>query len=130
MTSPLARLRRLLCCPPPPPVTGVIAQTGGGSGEVLVAWDRLPIASGVSVYRVYRRVAPGVWRPLASVGSSASDPSLPGKVVLLDHPGAFPGGGAGGGDEDGAGLRSYVVAALGPTGLEGPWSASVSAPPP
>jgi hypothetical protein len=130
MASLYARLRRRLCCPPPPRVTGVEAHTGGGSGEVLVAWDRLPIATGVSVYRVYRRVAPGVWRALAAVESSASDPTLPAKVVLLDFAGAFPGGGAGGGDEDAAGVRTYVVAALGASGLEGPWSATAAAAPP
>jgi hypothetical protein len=127
--SPLSRLRRLLCCPPPPRVTGAEAHGGGGSGEVLVAWDRLPIASGVAAYRVYRRVAPGVWRPLAVVESASSDPSFPGKVVLLDLAGTFPGGGAAGGDEDGSGLRTYVVAALGDSGLEGAWSAPAAAAP-
>ena len=44
--------------------------------------------------------------------------------------GTFPGGGASGGDEDGAGLRHYVVAALATSGVEGPWSAEVTAGPP
>jgi len=130
MRGLLARLRRVRCCPPPPRVTGLVAQTGGGSGEVLVAWDRLPIAAGVAFYRVYRRVAPGVWRPLAAVTDMASDPGLPGKVVLLDVAGTFPGGGGGGGDEDDSGLRTYAVAAVGTSGLEGPWSAQAAAGPP
>jgi hypothetical protein len=128
----LTGLRRRLCCPPPPPprVTGLVAQTGAGSGEVVVAWDRLPGSARVAVYRVYRRVAPGVWRPLAAVESSASDPGFPGKVALIDFAGAFPGGGSGGGDEDGSGARTYVVAALGASGLEGPWSAPAAGSPP
>ena len=122
-------LRKRLCCPPPPRVTGVVAGSGGGSGEVFVAWD--PLAGGVAAaYRVYRRTAPGVWRPLATVTPTAFDPAFPGKVVLLDFAGTFPGGGASGGDEDGAGLRHYVVAALATSGVEGPWSAEVTAGPP
>jgi hypothetical protein len=110
-------------------VTGVVAATGGGSGEVFVAWD--PIPGGVAAaYRVHRRTAPGVWRPLATVTPTAFDPAFPGKVVLLDFAGTFPGGGASGGDEDAAGLRHYVVAALGNAGVEGPWSAEVTAGPP
>jgi hypothetical protein len=120
-------LRARLCCPAPPAPTGVVAATGGGSGEVFVAWDPVP---GVGRYRVHRRAAPGVWRPLATVAASASDPAFPGKVVLLDVAGTFPGGGAAGGDEDGAGLRHYVVAAVSSAGVEGPWSAEVTAGPP
>jgi hypothetical protein len=126
----LTALRRRLCCPAPPRVTGLAAATGGGSGEVLVSWDRLPIAAGVAVYRVYRRVAPGVWRPLAAVEPVSSDPGLPGKVVLLDHPGAFPGAGTAGGDEDATGARTYAVAALGTSGREGAWSAPATGSPP
>lgn len=130
MRGPLGRLRRLLCCPLPPRVTGLAARTGGGSGEVILSWDRLPIAAGVTFYRVHRRVAPGVWRPLAAVTDVAADPSMPGKVVLVDFAGTFPGGGSAGGDEDGAGLRTYAVAAVAGTGVEGPWSAAASAGPP
>jgi len=124
------RLKKLRCCPPPPRVTGVVAQTGGGSGEVLVAWTPLPPAAKVAFYRVYRRVTTGVWRPLAAVTAAAVDPGFPGKVVLLDFAGTFPGGGSGGGDEDGSGRRTYTVAAVGTSGLEGPWSAQAVGSPP
>ena len=124
------RLKKLRCCPPPPRVTGVVAQTGGGSGEVLVAWTPLPPSARVAFYRVYRRVATGVWRPLAAVTAAAVDPGFPGKVVLLDFAGTFPGGGSGGGDEDGSGRRTYTVAAVGTSGLEGPWSAQAVGSPP
>ena len=124
------RLKKLRCCPPPPRVTGVVAQTGGGSGEVFVAWPPLSAAADVAFYRVYRRVATGVWRPLAAVTAAAVDPGFPGKVVLLDFAGTFPGGGSGGGDEDGSGQRHYVVAAVGTSGLEGPWSAKAVGSPP
>lgn len=123
------RLRRLLCCPPPPRVTGLVAVTGAGSGEVVIAWDPSP-AAGVAHYRVHRRVSPGVWRLLATVDPSSHDPGFPGKVALLDWPGAFPGGGAGGGDEDGSGRRTYAVAAVGASGVEGPWSMPASGSPP
>ncbi|HMO00059.1 MAG TPA: hypothetical protein PKD59_11655 [Miltoncostaeaceae bacterium] len=128
MPGLLDSLRKRLCCPRPPRVTGVVAATGGGSGEVFVAWDPLP--AGVAAYRVYRRTSPGVWRPLATVTPTAFDPAFPGKIVLLDVAGTFPGGGAAGGDEDASGLRHYVVAALGSAGVEGPWSAQVAAGPP
>ena len=129
MAGPLATLRERLCCPRPPRVTGVVAATGGGSGEVFVAWD--PVPGGVAAaYRVYRRTAPGVWRALATVTPTSFDPAFPGKVVLLDFAGTFPGGGPGGGDEDASGLRHYVVAAISAAGLEGPWSAPASAGPP
>jgi hypothetical protein len=125
----LDTLRKRLCCPPPPAVTGVVAATGGGSGEVFVAWDPVPGGAAAS-YRVYRRAAQGVWRPLAAVTPAATDPGFPGKVVLLDFAGTFPGGGSGGGDEDAAGVRHYVVAAVSAAGAEGPWSAQVGAAPP
>ena len=130
MSALLHRLKKLRCCPPPPRVTGVVAQTGGGSGEVFVSWPPLPPSAHVAFYRVYRRVATGVWRPLAAVTAAAVDPGLPGKVVLLDFAGSFPGGGTGGGDEDGSGQRHYVVAAVGTSGLEGPWSAHAVGSPP
>ena len=66
---------------------------------------------------MYRRTAPGVWRRLAAVTPTAFDP-------------AFPGGGASGGDEDGAGRRHYVVSAVSAGGVEGPWSVEVTAGPP
>ena len=88
----LDRLRRLLCCPPPSQVTGVEAQTGGGSGEVFVAWNHNPPSEHIAFYRVYRRVGTGVWRHLAAVTEQATDVNFPGKVAMLDFEGNFPGG--------------------------------------
>jgi len=120
-------LKRWRCCPPPPQVTGVVAQPGGGSGEVFLGWDPLPAAADVAHYRVYRRVQAGVWRPIAAVTPDAEDPALPGKVVLLEIPGAFPPAQP---DVGPAGARTYAVSAVGGSGLEGPWSVPVTGTPP
>lgn len=122
----LHRLKRLRCCPPPARVTGLVAQTGGGSGEVFVGWDPLPSAERVAFYRVYRRVQTGVWRLLASVTDAAMDASMPGKVVMLDFEGNFPGHS----DFGPSGERTYVVSAVARSGLEGPWSPPVTGTPP
>lgn len=122
----LSRLRRLRCCAPPPRVTGVVAQTGAGSGEVFVAWSPSAPAARIAHYRVYRRVQTGVWRPLASVTPASTDINFPGKVVLLDIPDNFPGFS----DFGTTGERTYVVSAVGTSGLEGPWSAPAAGSPP
>ena len=119
-------LTSLLCCSPPGTVTGVEAQTGGGSGEVFVAWSPRPAGERVIAYRVYRRVQTGVWRLLAEVTADATDVNFPGKVVLLDFPENFPGFS----DFGGSGERTYVVTALGRSGLEGLPSAPVVGSPP
>jgi hypothetical protein len=107
-------------------VTGVEAQTGGGSGEVFVAWSPRPPGEKVIAYRVYRRVYAGVWRLLAEVTADATDINFPGKVVLLDIPDNFPGFS----DFGASGERTYVVTALGRSGLEGRPSAPVAGSPP
>jgi hypothetical protein len=119
-------LASLRCCPPPGIVTGVEAQTGGGSGEVFVAWSPRPPGEHVFAYRVYRRVQAGVWRLLADVTEHATDPGFPGKIVLLDYPENFPGFS----DFGGSGERTYVVTALGRSGLESRPSAPVVGSPP
>ena len=126
MRRTLHRLRRLRCCAPPPRVAGLVAQTGGGSGEVFVGWDPLPPSDRIAFYRVYRRVQTGVWRQLASVTDAAMDASMPGKVVMLDFEGDFPGHS----DFGPSGERTYVVSAVGRSGLEGPWSLTVVGTPP
>jgi hypothetical protein len=126
MPGLLDRLKRLRCCPPPPRVTGVVAAAGGGSGEVFVAWDPLPPSAEIAFYRVYRRVQTGVWRQLAAVTGLAVDANFPGKVVMLDIPDNFPGFS----DFGPAGERTYVVSAVGRSGLEGPWSNEVVGTPP
>lgn len=122
----LLRLRRLRCCTPPARVTGVVAQTGGGSGEVFVAWSPLAPSARIAHYRVYRRVSPGVWRLLACVTAASTGVNFPGKVVLLDIPDNFPGFS----DFGATGERAYVVTAVGTSGLEGPWSAQATGSPP
>ena len=126
MSKLLSLLKRVRCCPPPGRVTGVTAQTGGGSGEVFVAWDPLPPAAQVTHYRVYRRVSAGVWRLLAAVTTASTDINFPGQVVLLDIPDNFPGFS----DFGTTGERTYVVTAVGATGLEGPVSAEAAGSPP
>jgi hypothetical protein len=120
------RLSFLRCCSPPGIVTGVEARTGGGSGEVFVAWSPRPPGERVFAYRVYRRVQTGVWRLLADVTDHATDPGFPGKIVLLDYPENFPGFS----DFGGSGQRTYVVTALGRSGLESQPSAPVVGSPP
>jgi hypothetical protein len=122
----LDRLRRLLCCRPPSKVTGVEAQTGGGSGEVFVAWNRNPPTEQIAFYRVYRRVGTGVWRNLAAVTELAIDVNFPNKVAMLDFEGNFPGGS----DFGPNGERTYVVTAVSRAGLEGPVSSQVVGTPP
>jgi hypothetical protein len=122
----LDRLRRLLCCRPPSKVNGVEAQTGGGSGEVFVAWSPNPPPEQVAFYRVYRRVGTGVWRHLAAVTEEATDVNFPGKVAMLDFEGNFPGLS----DFGASGERTYVVSAMSRAGLEGPVSDQVVGSPP
>jgi hypothetical protein len=107
-------------------VTGVEAQGGAGSGEVFVAWSPNPASEEVAFYRVYRRVSDGVWRNLAAVTAAATDASFPGKIVLLDIPDDFPGFR----DFPDSGERTYVVSAVGQSGLEGPPSVQVVGIPP
>jgi len=126
MRRAVHRLTRVRCCAPPPHVTGLEAQTGGGSGEVFVAWDPLPPSERIAFYRVYRRVQTGVWRPLAAVADTATDPGFPGKVAMLDFEGNFPGLS----DFGPAGERTYTVSAVGRSGLEGPWAPPVTGTPP
>jgi hypothetical protein len=120
------RLRHLLCCRPPSRVIGVVTGTGGGSGEVFVAWSPNPPGEDIAFYRVYRRVGPGVWRHLAAVTPDASDVNFPGKVAMLDFEGNFPGGS----DFGPNGERTYVVSAVSRSGLEGPVSSEVVGTPP
>ncbi len=126
MPPRFGRLKRLMCCPPPPRVAGLVAEAGGGSGEVFVAWTAQPPSSAVAFYRVYRQVRTGVWRQLAAVTDAAVDANFPGKVVLLDTPENFPGST----DFGSSGERTYVVAAVGTSGLEGAWSLEVIGTPP
>ena len=114
-------VRRKLCCPPPSQVTGVEAATGGGSGEVFIAWTPNPAPENVVFYRVYRRVQDGVWRNLAAVTDEATDINFPGKIAMLDTPDNFPGFS----DFPESGERTYIVSAIGRSGLEGPVSTPV-----
>jgi hypothetical protein len=126
LSHQLDRLRRLLCCRPPSQVIGVVTGTGGGSGEVFVAWSPNPSGEDIAFYRVYRRVGTGVWRHLAAVTDQATDVNFPGKVAMLDFGGNFPGGS----DFGPGGERTYVVSAVSSAGLEGPVSGEVVGTPP
>jgi hypothetical protein len=75
--------------PPPPPaeppvaVSGLRAQPGGGSGEIVVNWAGSPGATG---YRVYRASAPGDPMKLAAtytVASGATTVSWPGSYEFI-----------------------------------------------
>lgn len=106
--------------PPPSPVANVTAHAGGGSGEVIVEWDRLPPAENVAFYRVYERRGTGRYWQLAIVTSDAPD-DQPGRVGLIDAPDYWPWPSIG----IGAGPRCYVVTAVSSHGLEGAFSAEV-----
>ena len=116
---------RLRCCPPPPQVTGVTANAGGGSGEVVVTWDPLPAGSSVAFYRVYQRKGTGLWWHLAIAGDAALGVLAPGRIGIVDAPDAWPwpsGGVA-------PGPRCYTVTAVSTGGLEGPMSAEACGAP-
>jgi len=121
-----AGVRRVRCCPPPPEVTGVTAEPGGGSGEIVVTWDPLAPDADVAFYRVYQQKAAGLWWHLAVVTSDALGAIAPGRLGLVDAADQWPwpsGGVA-------AGPRCYRVTAVSGHGLEGPMSTDVCASPP
>jgi hypothetical protein len=118
------RLGHIRCCPPPPSISGLVAQPGGGSGEVVVAWDPLPAAADVAFYRVYERKGTGTWWHLAVVDDSTLGLLVPGKVGLVDAPDYWPWPTIGVTD------RCYTVTAVSRRGLEGPMSAEVCSSPP
>jgi hypothetical protein len=105
-------------------VTGVEAQPGGGSGEVVVVWDPLPAAADVALYRVYERKGVGTWWHLAVVDDSALGLLVPGKLGLVDAPDYWPWPTIGVAD------RCYTVTAVSRRGLEGPMSAEACSSPP
>lgn len=111
-------LHRVRCCPPPPRVTGVLAQAGGGSGEVMVTWDPLPPSANVAFYRVYERKDTGLYWHLAVVTSAALGALVPGRLGVVDAADywPWPSGGLA------PGQRCYVVTAVSTRGLEGPMS--------
>ena len=109
-------LRRVRCCQPPPAVTGLTAQAGGGSGEVLVTWDPLPATADVAFYRVYERKGAGTWWQLAIVDDASLGLLMPGKVGLVDASDYWPW------PTIGVAARCYVVTATSRRGLEGPMS--------
>src|SRR5262245_1662736 len=107
---------RWRCCPAPAMVTGVTAEAGGGSGEVVVSWDRLPASEDVAFYRVYERKSTGLWWHLAVVTNDAFGLQAPGRFAIVDAADYWPwptGGTA-------PGARCFVVTAVSTHGLEGP----------
>jgi hypothetical protein len=127
--SILDQARNLLtkCCPPPPQVTGVLAQTGGGSGEVQITWDPLPPSAQAAFYRVYERRGTGEYWHLAVVTHAALGALAPGKLGIVDAPDYWPW-------PSDSGIppvpRCYAVTAVSTSGLEGPMSAEACGSPP
>lgn len=63
----------------PGPVTVLDAGQGGGSGEIVLQWDGVPLAVG---YRVYRAAAPGgPFAVSAEVDASSGENNLGGAFV-------------------------------------------------
>jgi len=109
---------RWRCCPPPPKVTGVTAQAGGGSGEVVVTWDPLPASANVAFYRVYEKKLTGQYWHLAVVTTDALGLLAPNRLGVVDAADYWPwptGGTT-------PGPRCFVVTAISTHGLEGPMS--------
>jgi hypothetical protein len=113
------------CCPPPPKVTGLLAQPGGGSGEVMVTWDPLPMSADVVFYRVYERKAVGEWWHLAVVTDAALGVLAPGRLGIVDAADYWPWPSGGVAPVP----RCYVVTAVSRRGLEGPMSVEVCGSP-
>ncbi len=84
---------RWRCCPPPPKVTGVTAQAGGGSGEVVVTWDPLPASANVAFYRVYEKKLTGQYWHLAVVTTDALGLLAPNRLGVVDAADYWPGDG-------------------------------------
>ena len=124
MPSILERIPFLRCCPPPPAPSGLTAQPGGGSGEVVVTWDPLPPSAGVASYRVYERKDAGTFWLLAVVTDAALGGLQPGRLGIVDAFDFWPW------PSGGAAQRCYRVAAVSTHGLEGPMSAEVCGTPP
>ena len=108
----------------PPQVTGVIASTGGGSGETVITWPPLPASAGVGVYKVYKRKADGSQLPPATILPS-TPPIEPGRLGVVDAPDTGPWPTT---DPD-PGPRCYKVSAVSTIGVEGPQSAEACASP-
>jgi hypothetical protein len=114
------------CCPPPPKVTGVTATTGGGSGEIEVTWNSLPVSAQVAFYRVYERRLQGQWWHLAVVTDDALGLIAPGRLGITDAAEYWPWPTIG----TAPGPRCFVVTAVSTHGLEGPWSDEACGSPP
>ena len=116
---------RWRCCPPPPKVTGVTAQAGGGSGEVVVTWDPLPASANVSFYRVYEKKLTGQYWHLAVVTTDALGLLAPNRLGVVDAADYWPWPSGG----TTPGPRCFVVTAISTHGLEGPMSNEVCGAP-
>jgi hypothetical protein len=114
-------LGKARCCPPPPKVTGLTAQPGGGSGEVVVTWDPLPASAHVAFYRVYERKGTGLYWHLAVVTPAALGALVAGRIGVVDAADYWPWPSAG----VAPGPRCFAVTAISTNGLEGPMSDDV-----
>ncbi len=108
----------------PPQVTGLTAQTGGGSGEVLVNWPPLPASADVAAYRLYKRQSDGTELAPVTVAIADLDTEPDGRFRVID---AFDTGPWR--TVDPSGPRCYKVSAVSTGGLEGPQSAEACGAP-
>ena len=120
MASFRSWLRNHCCCVAPPAPTGVVASTGGGSGEIQITWDTLPTSARVALYRVYQRRSEGQWWHLAVVAADAPTVLEPGRLGIIDAPDYWPWPTIGS-----AYPRCYAVSAVSTRGLEGAFSTIV-----
>jgi hypothetical protein len=108
----------------PPQVTGLTAQTGGGSGEVLINWPPLPASAGVASYRLYKRQSNGNELAPVTVAIADLDTETDSRFRVID---AFDTGPWQ--TVDPPGQRCYKVSAVSTGGVEGAQSAEACGAP-
>jgi hypothetical protein len=108
----------------PPQVTGLTAQTGGGSGEVQINWAALPASADVASYRLYKRQSSGTELPPVTVAVADLDTETDGRFRVIDAFDTGPWQTA-----DPSGPRCYKVSGVSTGGVEGPLSAEACGTP-
>jgi hypothetical protein len=108
----------------PPQVTGLTAQTGGGSGEVQINWSPLPASADVASYRLYKRQSTGTELPPVTVAIADLDTETDGRFRVIDAFDTGPWQTA-----DPTGPRCYKASGVSTGGIEGPLSAEACGAP-